>query len=482
MHDVHVHVDLRGVILVFQAAGNEGIGTLDTIDKVGAALDHALVDQLLERLLLAHVTAVVEELVPETGVDQVAGRVLRTADIEIHVAPVFIRLAADEHLVVVRIHIAQIVGAAARETRHGAQFERPAVNGPAFRAAQRRFARLGGLELADFRQFERQALHRQRSRDSLLKIDGERLAPVALAREDGVAQAEVDLPVAQAVRLHIIDGGRNRLFDCHPIQETGVAHDAVLGVETLLRNVAPFDQRNDRQVEGPGKGIVTAVVRRNGHDGAGTVAAQDIFGNPDGNLLFGQRVHRVRAGEYAGGLAGLRNALALRLLLGLRQVFIHGGALLGRREAVHPLALGRQHHEGDAEDGVGPRGKDGHIVGFAAVGNLEIDLCSLAAANPVALHLLEGVGPLERLQVVEQALGVGRNAQLPLFHLLLFHREAAADREALFDLVVGQHGAQRGTPVHRCFALIRNAILHQQVGLLLFGEAVPAALRLEFGD
>ena len=408
---------------------------------------------------------------------------LRSADVEVHVTPVLIRLAAHERLVVVRIHIAQIVGAAAREARHRAQLERPAVDGPVFGAAERRFARLRRLVLAaDIRQLERQVLHRQRRGDTVLEIDGERLAPVALAREDGVAQAEIDLAVPQTVRFHIIDGGRNSLLDCHSVQETGVAHDAVLGVETFLRDVASLDERNNRQVKSLGKGIVAAVVRRNSHDGAGTVAGEHVFGNPDGNLLLGQRVEGVRAGEDTRGLARFGDALALGLFLGLGEVFIHRSALFGRSEFVHPLALGRQHHEGDAEDRVGTRGEDGHVVGLFAVGDFEDNLGTLAAANPVALHLLEGVGPLEAVQFVEQALGVGRHAQLPLFHLFLFHREAAADREALLDFVVGQHRTQRGAPVDRGFTLVGNAVLHQQVGLLLFGETVPAALFLQLCD
>ena len=65
-----IDVDRRGVVLVLQSLGDEdgvfgSVGCIDTIDEVAAALDHALVDQSLEGLLLAAYAEVEEELVPE---------------------------------------------------------------------------------------------------------------------------------------------------------------------------------------------------------------------------------------------------------------------------------------------------------------------------------------------------------------------------------------------------------------------------------
>ena len=56
---------------------------VDTIHEVGAALYHTLVDKFLERLFLAAHAVVVEELIPETGVDKVTGGMLRTGDLEV---------------------------------------------------------------------------------------------------------------------------------------------------------------------------------------------------------------------------------------------------------------------------------------------------------------------------------------------------------------------------------------------------------------
>ena len=95
-----------------------------TIDKVASSLNHALVDELLERLFLAAHAIVMEELIPETAVDQMAGGVLRAAHIEVDMAPVFVSLLRDELLIVVGIHVAEVVSAAARKARHGVEVER----------------------------------------------------------------------------------------------------------------------------------------------------------------------------------------------------------------------------------------------------------------------------------------------------------------------------------------------------------------------
>ena len=117
LNDVHVHMDWGHVFVVLsQAERHENrmsflvSGLVVAIDEVRTSLDHTLVDQLLERLFLHAVTIVVEELVPEPAVNQVAGGMLRSAHIEVHVLPVFIGCLSHQRLVVVRIHIAQVIG------------------------------------------------------------------------------------------------------------------------------------------------------------------------------------------------------------------------------------------------------------------------------------------------------------------------------------------------------------------------------------
>ena len=176
---------------------------------------------------------------------------------------------------------------------------------------------------------------------------------------------------------------------------------------------------------------------------------------------------------------GFGDTLALRLLLGLQQIRLHGFFLLRSRQLLDPFALRRQHHEGDAINRVGTGGEDGHLVFLRTVENMEHQLCALALADPVALHFLEGVGPVELFEIVQQAFGISTHAELPLLHLFLLDRKTAAHRIAFLHLVVGQHGTQFRAPVHRGLAQISDTVLHQQVGLFLFAQAVPAPFLLQ---
>ena len=188
MDDVHIHVDGRHVILVLEIQRNELVGVLDAVNKVTAALNHTLVDQLAEGFYLAHKTVIIEELVPETAVNQVTRSMLGTTHIEVYLTPIFVGLMRNECLVVVRIHVAQIVGRRTGKSRHGVQLQRITVGGhPPLGAAQGRLARLGGQEFVHLGQLQRQlALVEGLRLVVLVIVDGERLAPIALTAEDGI--------------------------------------------------------------------------------------------------------------------------------------------------------------------------------------------------------------------------------------------------------------------------------------------------------
>ena len=301
---------------------------------------------------------------------------LGTADIQVHILPVGIGLAAHEFLVVVRIHVAQVVGAGAREAGHRTGFQRITLVGPVLGIGQRRFPALG-LEIRDFGQLQRQVRLVHRGGDAVLIINRERLAPITLARENGIPQPEIGLATAQSLFFHIILGGFNGLLHIHAIQETGIAHLAFLGIKTLLADVAALDDGHDGQVEFAGKGIVAAVVGRNRHNGSRTVAGQHIFGNPDRDILARERIHGIRARENARHGMCLGDALPLRFLLHIGQVFVHLGLLCRRGEFFHPVAFRSQHHEGDTENRIDTGGEDGHIVGLGAIVHLEDDFGTL---------------------------------------------------------------------------------------------------------
>ena len=207
------------------------------------------------------------------------------------------------------------------------------------------------------------------------------------------------------------------------------------------------------------KSIVATVVCRYGHDGARAVTGQHIIAYPDGNGPTCEWVYGVSACENAANLA-VGNAFAFGSFLRCLNVGLHFGALFGCGKAVYQFAFGSQHHESNAEDGVGASGKDGET--FVAVFHGKLHFGPFRATNPVALRFFQRVGPVHFVQSFEQTLCIRTNAKAPLAHLFLHNGVATTHTNAVNHFVVGQHRAQFGTPVHHRFAQISNAIVHQR--------------------
>ena len=85
-------------------------------------------------------------------------------------------------------------------------------------------------------------------------------------------------------------------------------------------------------------------------------------------------------------------------------------------------------------------------------GNLKIHFRAFAAADPVSLHFLERIAPVNRIEIGQQFFGVGGDAEHPLAHGLADDGKAADFAFAINDFLIGQNGAEFGTPVHRRFA------------------------------
>ncbi len=76
--------------------------------------------------------------------------------------------------------------------------------------------------------------------------------------------------------------------------------------------------------------------------------------------------------------------------------------------------------------------------------------CAFAATDPVALHQLDRLRPIETVEVVDQAVGIGGDAHHPLAHVALEHRVVADVAAALGgDLFVREDCAEAGAPVDR---------------------------------
>ncbi len=112
---------------------------------------------------------------------------------------------------------------------------------------------------------------------------------------------------------------------------------------------------------------------------------------------------------------------------------------------------------------------------------LNCDVGAGGAADPVALHRqhLGRPGALQLVQVVEQAVGVVGDPEVPLGQLLLGDQVVAALAAAVHDLLVGQHGLVEGAPVDLAGLAVGQALLVQLQEQPLVPAVVLGVARLQ---
>ena len=187
---------------------------------------------------------------------------------------------------------------------------------------------------------------------------------------------------------------------------------------------------------------------------------------------------RRRQAETPLGPVG-RRPLDLRLARDLRAERGHRGALLlALDQLVDQRMLGGEDGVGHAEGGVGPRGEDAQGEPGAA-GDGKVELRALAAADPVALHGHDPLGPAgQAIAPRQQFLGVGGDLEIPAVDLPGHDLGVAAPAAAVLDLLVGQHGLAGRAPVHRGALAVGEAPLqHPDEDELL----PPVVLRIAGG-
>ena len=132
-------------------------------------------------------------------------------------------------------------------------------------------------------------------------------------------------------------------------------------------------------------------------------------------------------------------------------------------EHVDQRVLGRHHGVGHAEAGVGARREDPQVEpGCSSPDDLQVELDPFGPPDPVALHGLDPLGPVQAVERVEQLVGVGRGAEEPLLELPLDHEVAGALAGAVGqDLLVGQDGLAARAPVDRGQGAVGQAGLEE---------------------
>ena len=110
-----------------------------------------------------------------------------------------------------------------------------------------------------------------------------------------------------------------------------------------------------------------------------------------------------------------------------------------------------QHKVGRPKKGIRPCRVDRNFC--LGVLDRKNDLRALALTDPVPLHLLEGLGPLQKIQILEEALRIRSDLQHPLAHGPSLHRMTAAFGAGSFrcrqNFLVGQNRPEGRAVPHR---------------------------------
>ena len=93
------------------------------------------------------------------------------------------------------------------------------------------------------------------------------------------------------------------------------------------------------------------------------------------------------------------------------------------------------------------------------MGEVEGEPRPLAAPDPIALHGLDLVGPIDEPPEVEKLLGVIGDAEEPLLEVAPLHHVVGALAAPLLDLLVGEHRLAAGAPVRGGVGAVGEALL-----------------------
>lgn len=138
----------------------------------------------------------------------------------------------------------------------------------------------------------------------------------------------------------------------------------------------------------------------------------------------------------------------------------------------------RDHGERGAEQGVGTGGVDLHVFDAVRGFDLEMHGSAVGFADPISLHELDLLRPVDAIKIFDQTVAVCGDAHGPLAQLALEHREVTAFGLAFGgDLLVGEHRAQARAPVHRGLGDVGQTEGVEHVSLLGFAQVSPLLAR-----
>ena len=126
-----------------------------------------------------------------------------------------------------------------------------------------------------------------------------------------------------------------------------------------------------------------------------------------------------------------------------------------------------QHHVGGSKEGIWASCKDRDSLFFRSVRS-EMDFRALGTADPVALHFLKRMTPINDIEIFDQTIGISCDSEHPLAHGFTNDGESADFAFAVHDFFIGQNRSQFGTPVDRRFRDVCQTLAVTIGALFLF--------------
>ncbi len=289
-------------------------------------------------------------------------------------------------------------------------------------------------------------------------------SPVALTRDQPIAHPVVDGGAADSIFFSVLAYGGDCVSGGLAVEEAGIDRDAVIAegaVGGRRRAIGGCGHARNFEVILGREFEVPLILAGRGHDRAGAIAHQDVVGDPDWDVLAGEDVVRVGAGEDAGLFLNGGHPLDLGLAARLGDVSVDLRALRFRSNFGDERMLRRKHHERDAEDSVGARREKPDFLACVA-GDGEGEFGALAAADPVSLHQLDRLGPIDAVEIGEQAVGVVGDLDVPLLEIFLGDGIVSVPPTAsVDDLLVGENRLAFVAPPLRAVRAVGESALQE---------------------
>ncbi|MCL4101981.1 hypothetical protein MMG03_001568 [Fibrobacter succinogenes] len=373
-----------------------------------------------------------------------------TAHIKVDGHPVLFKFLCKESIAVASIDIAEVVPARTSPLRHGIGFADTltavSVNHvqPFSCVGQRRLTAVTRLVVLQIRQLNRQLVVVDGRDFAIFPVDdGERFAPVTLTAEEPVTELVVHGSLTDLVGFQPFDHLSLASFLVEAVEAEGVVlavdvgavgspasfTSQHLGLHVFRAGCVRFHDADNRQVELLCEFEVAGIVGGHSHDSAGAVSSQNVVSHPNRNLGAGQRVDGVGAREHAGLFLGEFGTVQVALEGGSVNVGFHSFLLFRGSEGRNQLVFRSHHHVGCAKQGIATGGINAELVfgGLAVcISDCEIHFCTLALADPVLLHVLHALGPIQLIEALQQAVAIMGDTHEPLLQVTAFHFLGAA--------------------------------------------------------